>query len=105
MFTSSEIGTVKVTLRARNEGTYKQKTHLDKCKLYINGELSFAWSLALGNGQRSEKWYLLPGKDSVEMVWSHLAASLFSEPGSYSLRLELAEELIQELKVVHTREK
>ncbi len=99
-FNHTDIGEVEVSFGAINKSARKQETHLNECTLYINGEYSFAWSMTLGNGHRSDSWYHLSGKDSVKMTWKHLAKSLFSEPGTYDLRLELGEKVIQEMVVV-----
>ncbi len=101
-FTRSGIDQVSITLKATNNSSRTQETHLDQCKLYINGALSFSWSLTLGNGHRTEEWYRLPGKESVQITWSYLAKSLFTEPGEYALELKIGETTLQEM-VVHFR--
>ena len=99
-FAWEKIGEVTVTLGAENLGKRTRETHLNQCKLYVNEKASFAWSLTLGNGLRPDKWYHLPGHDSVEITWKHLANGLFPEPGTYDLRLELEGETIQEMRVL-----
>jgi hypothetical protein len=79
----------KVSLTAANQGTEVVDPQLRRAELFVNGQRSFAWGLAIGNGRRPAMWYALPPGQSVTMTWSTLGESLFPGAGSYALELAL----------------
>jgi hypothetical protein len=78
---------LRLTLTAKNVGMEIVDPQLRSAQLTVNGRRSRAFSLAVGNGRRENKWYALVPGDSVSMTWSSLGESLFPEPGEYTLVL------------------
>ncbi|MEQ8997201.1 MAG: hypothetical protein RID53_11960 [Coleofasciculus sp. B1-GNL1-01] len=83
-FSISEIQNFKISLTATNQSDEVTNPELHLVKLFINGEQSMAWNLAISNGLREEKWFALPAGDRVSMSWS-MGQSLFPTPGEYTL--------------------
>jgi hypothetical protein len=80
---------LRITLTATNVGMEIVDPELSRAQLRVNGTPSRAFSLAVGNGRRPEKWYALAPGDSVSMTWSTLGERLFPGPGEYALVLSL----------------
>lgn len=88
--TSLTIATLdqfKLTLTARNVGMAIVDPELTHARLTVNGRPSRAFTSAVGNGRREEKWFALPPGDEVTITWTTLGERLFSEPGTYTLAL------------------
>jgi len=79
----------KISLAATNEGDESVDPRLHRAKLFVNGKESKAWSLAISNGKREEKWSMLPPGETVSMTWSALGESLLTGPGVFTLELQL----------------
>jgi hypothetical protein len=89
--TLATLDQLKVTLTARNVGMAVVDPELHRARLTVNGRPSKAFSNAVSNGRREEKWFALPAGDEVTMTWSTLGERLISEPGDYTLALALDE--------------
>ncbi len=77
----------KISIAAKNRGDGTIDPRLYNAKLFVNGQVSKAWSLAIGNGKREAKWFALPPGQTVSMTWSSLGESLLTGPGDFSLVL------------------
>ena len=77
----------ELTLTAANTGAETVNPELHRTELQVNGRRSRAFSSAVSNGRREERWFALPPGESVSMTWSTLGKSLFPEPGEFTLVL------------------
>jgi hypothetical protein len=98
-FSISDIDKVKVQILAENQGKRTVQPRLAETRVFVNGEESMSWTLTIGNGRRSDDWFDLPPGKSVSMSWSTLAASLFTEPGNYSVQLLRKDKVLSESNV------
>jgi hypothetical protein len=89
--TVATLDRLKVTLTARNVGMAMVDPELHRAQLTVNGTPAKAFSNAVANGRREEKWFALAAGDEVSMTWSTLGESLIFEPGEYTLALSLDE--------------
>ena len=89
----------KISLAATNEGDEVVDPRLHEARLFVNGEESKAWSLAIGNGKREAKWFALTPGETVSMTWSSLGESLLTGPGVFALVLRLGETQLAPVQV------
>jgi hypothetical protein len=89
--TIATLDQLQLTLTARTVGVAMVDPELHRAQLTVNGTPSKAFSNAVANGRRDEKWFALPAGDEVTMTWSTLGERLIFEPGDYTLALSLDE--------------
>lgn len=79
----------RVGLTASNNTNMALDPHLYVVRLLVNGSVSAAFDIALGNGVMPAMWDLLPAGASTSPVDWPLGMALFPEPGEYLLVLRL----------------
>lgn len=87
-FPASEIEQFELGVRIINHGKEAVEPDAHLFELLVNGASSKAFSLAISNGRREEKWLVLPPGESVEYTWKTMGPSLFTESGEYKLELK-----------------
>jgi hypothetical protein len=100
--TIATLDQLKLTLTARNVGAAMVDPELHRAQLTVNGTPSKAFSNAVSNGRREEKWFALPAGDEVAMTWSTLGERLIFEPGDYTLALSLDDNAAEPVTVTVT---
>ncbi len=86
-FSISERKSFKISIAAINHGSEVVDPELSRAELFINGQKSRVWRLAITNGRREAAWSALPPGETTSMTWSTMGMSLFPEPGEFELRL------------------
>ena len=89
----------RISLTATNQGSEIIDPELHNVRLFVNGQQSKAWSLAIGNGRREDKWFALPPGDTVAMTWSSLGEALFPEAGEFTLMLRYGDTELDPIQV------
>lgn len=85
----AQRSTFMVGIEVVNHGTAAVDPQLSTgTELTVNGEVSMAWSMAIGNGAHDETWYRLPPGKTATISWP-LGEDLFDRPGDYQLVLTL----------------
>lgn len=79
----------KVGLAATNLGAGTVDPQLHRTRLLVDDRDVPAWSLAIGNGRREDRWFALPPGETVSLTWTSLGERLFPAPGDYVLTLRL----------------
>lgn len=77
----------KLTFSATNKGDEVINPELHAAKLFVNGQESIPWTLAISNGARETKWSALPPGETVSMSWSTLGKAMFPALGKFELVL------------------
>lgn len=87
--TMARRSTFMIGVEVVNHGTAAVDPQLSTgTELTVNGEVSMAWSMAIGNGAHDETWYRLPPGKAATISWP-LGEDLFDRPGDYHLVLTL----------------
>jgi hypothetical protein len=97
--TMSERKHFQIALSATNESGEIIDPQLHEARLFVNGKESKAWNLAIGNGKREAKWFVLPPGETVSMTWSSLGESLLTGPGAFTLVLRFKEMQLAPIQV------
>jgi hypothetical protein len=79
----------RVGLTATNRSQDALDPQLYGTRLFVDGEPSPAFDLAIGNGVMPAAWDLLAPGDSTPVVEWPLGEALFERPGEYQLVLRL----------------
>jgi hypothetical protein len=86
-FPASDIDQFELGVRITNHGKEAVEPEAHLFELLVNGKPSMEFSLAISNGKREEKWFVLPPGESVEFTWKTMGPSLFTGSGEYKLEL------------------
>ncbi len=77
-----------IRLAAVNEGPDPADSRLRESRLFVDGEPSMTWSLAISNGTGDVRERELPPGERIEAA-RQFAASLLREPGDHELIAEV----------------
>jgi len=85
----AERDSFRVGLTATNNSQDALDPHVYGARLYVDGERSPAFDLALGNGAIPAGWDVLPPGETTPVLEWPLGEALFEQPGEYELVLRL----------------
>jgi hypothetical protein len=81
-FALADRGAFRIGFVTTNRGEAAIDPEMMSAELYVNGEVSHAWNLAISNGGRTDAWFSLPPGESIQMSWP-LGDALFPKAGEY----------------------
>lgn len=84
--TMAELDSFDLRLTAVNNSSQVVDPLLHNAKLLINGKVSLAFMLTVGNGLRGEEWFALPPGQQATIHWNMW--NIFEGPGKYELVLD-----------------
>lgn len=84
--TMAELDSFDLRLTAINHSAHTIDPLLYNARLLINGKVSLAFMLTVGNGLRGEEWFALPPGQQATIHWNMW--NMFEGPGKYELVLD-----------------
>ena len=82
----AELDSFDLALSAVNNSAEPLDPQLHNAKLLVNGKVSLAFMLTVGNGLRGEEWFALPPGQEARIHWK--MGNMFEGPGKYELVLD-----------------